>query len=125
MEEGGRHGHCTGPLGDELLVLHQREDGGCGLVLGHGHDVVHILLAELVGQLTGGLDLDAVREGGGGGEGLVFVFMEGAVHAGGTLGLNAVDLDVRLEALDGKGHAGDEAAAAHRHDDRIHIGQLV
>ena len=125
VEEGGCHGHCTGPLGDELLVLHQGEDGGCGLILGHGHDVVHILLAELVSQLTGGLDLDAVREGGGSGEGLVFVLVEGAVHAGGTLGLNAVDLDVRLEALDGKGHAGDEAAAAHRHDDRIHVGQLV
>ena len=82
VEEGGCHGHCTGPLGDELLVLHQGEDGGCRFILGHGHDVVHILLAELVSQLTGGLDLDAVREGGGSGEGLVFVLMEGAVLLG-------------------------------------------
>jgi len=53
------------------------------------------------------------------------MLVQAAVHAGGTLGLNAVDLDVRLEALDGKGHAGDQAAAAHRHNDRIHIRQLI
>ena len=125
VEEGCGHRHRTGTLGDELLVLHQGEDGGSGLVFRDGHDVVHILLAELVGQLTGGLDLNTVRKGGSGGESLVFVLVEGTVHAGGTLGLNAVDLDIGLQALDGKGHAGDEAAAAHRHDDGIDVGQLV
>ena len=98
---------------------------GSGLVLGDGDDVVHILLAELVGQLTGSLDLNAVCEGGDGRKGLVFVLMEGAVHTGCALGLHTVDLDLRLEALDGEGHAGDESAAAHRHDNGIHIGQLV
>ena len=51
--------------------------------------------------------------------------MEGAIHAGCALGLHAVDLDVGLQALDGEGHAGDESAASHRHDDSVHIGQLV
>ena len=125
VEERRRHRHSSRALGHQLLVLHQGEDGRSGLVLGDGDDVVHILLAELVGQLTGGLDLNAVRKGGDGGEGLIFVLVEGAVHTGCTLGLHAVDLDLRLEALDGEGHAGDESAAAHRHDDGVHIGQLV
>ena len=53
------------------------------------------------------------------------MLVEAAVHAGGTLGLYAVDLYLRPQALDGKGHAGDQAAAAHRHDDCIQIRQLV
>ena len=112
-------------LGHQLLVLHQGEDGGCGLVLSDGDNVVHILFTKLIGQLAGCLDLNAVCEGGDGREGLVFVLMERAIHAGCALGLHAVDLDVGLQALDGEGHAGDESAAAHRHDDGIHIGQLV
>ena len=125
VEQGRSHGHRTGTLGHQLLVLHQGEDGGGGLVLAHRHDVVHILLAELVGQLAGSLDLNAIGKGGGSLQGLVLVLVEAAVHAGGTLGLYAVDLYLRPQALDGKGHAGDQAAAAHRHDDRIQIRQLV
>ena len=51
--------------------------------------------------------------------------MQAAVHAGGTLGLHTVDLDLGAQALDGKGHAGDQAAAAHGHNDGIQIRQLV
>ena len=125
MEQRRCHRHRTGPLGHQLLVLHQGEDGGGGLVLADGHDVVHIFLAELIGQLAGGLDLNAVRKGGHIFQGLILVFMQAAVHAGGTLGLHTVDLDLGAQALDGKGHAGDQAAAAHGHDDGIQIGQLV
>ena len=125
MEERRRHRHCACALGHQLLVLHQRKDGGCGLVLSDGDNVVHILLAELIGQLTGGLDLNAVCEGRDCRKGLVFVLVKRAVHAGCALGLHAVDLDVGLQALDGEGHAGNESAASHRHDDGVHIGQLV
>ena len=125
VEQGRSHGHRTGTLGHQLLVLHQGEDGGGGLVLAHRHDVVHILLAELVGQLAGSLDLNAIGKGGGSFQGLVLVLVQAAVHAGGTLGLYAVHLDLRAQALDGKGHAGDQAASAHRHDDCIQIRQLV
>ena len=58
-------------------------------------------------------------------QGLILVLVQGAVHAGGTLGLHAVDLDVRFEALDGKSHTRDQAAAAHRDNDSVHIRQLV
>ena len=47
------------------------------------------------------------------------------LHAGGTGSLHAVDLYLGAQALDGKRHAGDQAAAADGHDDCVHIGQLV
>ena len=53
------------------------------------------------------------------------MLVQAAIHAGGTLGLYAVHLHFRTQALDGKGHAGDQAAAAHRHDDCIQIRQLI
>ena len=56
---------------------------------------------------------------------LVLVVVEGVLHAGGTGSLHAVDLYLGAQALDGERHAGDQAAAADRHDDRVHIGQLV
>ena len=55
----------------------------------------------------------------------IFVVVEGVLHAGRTRGLHAVDLYLGAQALDGERHAGDQAAAADRHDDRVHIGQLV
>ena len=51
--------------------------------------------------------------------------VEGVLHAGRARGLHAVDLYLGTQALDGERHAGDQAAAADRHDDRVHIGQLV
>ena len=47
------------------------------------------------------------------------------LHAGRTRGLHAVDLYLGAQALDGERHAGDQTAAADRHDDCVHIGQLV
>ena len=118
-----RHSACT--LGHQLLVLHQGEDGRRRLVLGHGNDIVHILLAQLIGQLARGLDLNAVRKGGSRFQGLVLVLVQAAVHTGSTLGLYAVHLDLWAQSLDGKGNAGNQSAAAHRHHHSIHIRQLV
>ena len=125
VEQHRRHRHSACTLGHQLLVLHQGEDSRCRLVLGHGNDIVHILLAQLVGQLARGLDLNAVRKGGSRFQGLVLVLVQAAVHTGGTLGLYAVHLDLRPQGLDGKGDAGDQSAAAHRHHHSVHIRQLV
>ena len=125
VEQYRRHRHSACPLGHQLLVLHQGEDGRCGLVLAYGNDIVHILLAQLVGQLARSFDLNAVRKGGGRFQGLVLVLVQAAVHAGSALGLHAVHLDLRAQGLDGKGNAGDQSAAAHRHHHSIHIRQLV
>ena len=125
VEQHRRHRHSACTLGHQFLVLHQGENGRRRLVLGHGNDIVHILLAQLIGQLARGLDLNAVRKGGGSFQGLVLVLVQAAVHTGGTLGLYTVHLDLRPQGLDGKGNAGDQSAAAHRHHHSVHIRQLV
>ena len=49
-----------------------------------------------------------------------------ALHHTGCSGcLHTIDLHPRIEALEGKGHPGDEPTAPDRDDDRLHIGQLV
>ena len=46
-------------------------------------------------------------------------------HAGSTLSLHTVHLHIRVERLDGKRHTRNQSAAAHRHHNRLHLGQLV
>ena len=46
-------------------------------------------------------------------------------HAGSTLSLHTIDLDLGVERLDGKRHTRNQSAAAHRHHDSLHLGQLV
>ena len=45
VEQYCRHRHSACTLSHQLLVLHQGENGRRRLVLGHGDDIVHILLA--------------------------------------------------------------------------------
>ena len=125
MEEGCRHRHRAGALGHQLLIFHQGQDGRGDFVLADGDHLVHILFAHLIGQLAGGLDLDAVRKGGSGVQGPVTMLLHGHIHAGRTRRLDAVDLDIRPQGLDGKGNAGNQAAAAHRHNHGVQIGQLI
>ena len=44
---------------------------------------------------------------------------------GGALGLDAEDPHGRHDAFDRQGHAGDQPAAADRHDDRLDVGHLL
>ena len=124
-EQRGSHRRGTCALGHELLVLHQRQDGGGDLVLTDRDNVVHVLAHHVKGRLTGRLDRNAVGKGHGGVQRLVLVVVERVLHAGGTRRLHAVDFYLGTQALDGKRHAGNQTAAADGHDDRIHIGQLV
>ena len=124
-EESRRHRSGPGALGHQLLVFHQREDGRGNLVLADRDHIVHVLLHHPVGGFAGGFHRDAVRKGIHPIQRLVLMVVERPGHAGSPRRLHAVDLDLRPQALDGKSHAGDQPAAAHRHDDRIHVGQLV
>ena len=124
-EQCGGHRRGTCALGDELLVLHQRQNGRGDLVLADRNDLVHVLADHVERRLAGRLDRNAVGKGHGAVQRFIFVVVEGVLHAGRTRGLHAVDLYLRAQALDGERHAGDQTAAADRHDDRVHIGQLV
>ena len=46
VEHGGGHSHGARALGNELLLLDEREHGGGNLVIRHGDDAVHVLLRE-------------------------------------------------------------------------------
>ena len=68
---------------------------------------------------------DAVGDGGYRVQLLDFAVRQRLLHAGSACRLHAVHLDARIQRFDGERHAGDESAAAHRHDHRVHIRQLL
>ena len=125
VEHGGGHGNRTGTLGDHLLLLDESQNGGGDFVLGDESNVVHIVFDHFIGQLTGLFHGDAVGNGGNGGQGFRFAVVDGVVHAGGAGGLNAVDLHMGGDRLDGAGHAGDQSAAADGHQNRVHVAHFV
>ena len=124
-EHAGGHGGGAGALGDGLLALHQSQDGGGDLVFGDGDDLVHVLLAQLEGQLAGSQDVDAVGDGVAVGHGGDLAGSAGLIHGGHGAGLDADDLAVGLQALDGEGDAADQAAAADGADHLLHVGELL
>ena len=125
VEHGGGHADRARALGDELLLLNGGQDGRGNLVLGDRDDVVHVLLHQGEGGVAGVLDGDAVGKGMDRIQGDLMALAMALEHAGGVEGLDAVDLYRGLELLDGEGHAGNQAAAADGHDDRVHIPHLL
>ena len=124
-EHRGSDRNGTGTLGDQLLVLDEGEDRSGGLILADGHDIVHVLLDHLEGGLARILHSDTIRKGRNTVEGLPLVIAVSIEHARRTGRLYTIDLALRTEALDREGDTGDQSAATDRHDDRIHILELV
>ena len=125
MVHGGGDAHSACALGHQLLLFQYGQDGAGDLALRHRHHLVHILPAHIEGQVTGGLDLDAVGHGVYAGEGDDLAFFQGFRHAGRARRLYADNAAARLQALHGVGETGDQSAAADRHEDHVHIRQLL
>lgn len=53
------------------------------------------------------------------------MLLHGIPHAGRARGLYTVHLALRVQMLDGVSYAADEAAAAHRNQYDLHVGQLI
>lgn len=70
------------------------------------------------------LDRDAIGKRVDLGEGNTAADLQRLCHAVGTRRLDADDLNRWLECLDVDGDAGDEAAAADRHEDRVEVLHL-
>ena len=68
---------------------------------------------------------DAVGEGVGRRKRQLVLRLDRALHARRLRRLDAIDLAVRLQVLDGIGHARDEPAAADRHQHGLHVRQLL
>lgn len=58
------NGNGAGALGDELLLLNEREDSGCDLVVGYCNDFVNVLAANVESVLTGFFYLDSIGDSG-------------------------------------------------------------
>ena len=71
------------------------------------------------------LDGDTVGNGGNGVQTGDLVVVNGLVHAGCTACLYAVNLDIRVQLLNGKCHAGDQSAAANGDDHCVHVCHLI
>ena len=71
------------------------------------------------------LDGDAVGDGGNGIQTGDLVVVDGLVHTGCAARLYAVNLDVRVQLLDGECHAGDQSAAADGDDNFINVCHLI
>ena len=125
MEHCRSHRCCTGTLCDQLLLFDQSQNCSGDLVVGHSHNVVHILLDILESVGARFLDGDTVGNGGNGVQTGDLVVVNGLVHAGCTACLYAVNLDIRVQLLNGKRHAGDQSAAADRHNDCVHVCHLI
>lgn len=125
MVHGGGDAHGTGPLGYQLLLFEYRQDGTGNLTLRYRHHIVHVLTAHAEGQITGGLDLNAVSNGIHTGEGDDLALFQGLRHTGRTRRLHADDAAGGLQVLHGVGKTCDKPTTADRHEDHVHIGQLL
>lgn len=108
-----------------LLHLHQGQNGGGDLVFPHGDDLIHILPAQLEGQIAGALDRNAVGNGSHTAQLHRTALPDGLLHGGRALSLDADHPAGGLEVLDGIGNAADESAAADGDHHLAHIRQLL
>ena len=116
---GPGDGQRAGRLEDRARVLEHVLDRGADLVGIDQDDLVDQLLAEAEGFLADLLHRHAVGEHADLRQAHAPAGLERAGHGVGIHRLDADDLDLRAQALDVGGDAGDQPAAADRHEDRI------
>ena len=109
----------SGGLRDGARVLEDVLDGGADLIRGHEQHLVDVLLGEAKGFLADAPHGDAVGKDADARQRDALAGAQRLEHAGRILGLNADDLDARIERLHVCGDAGDEPAAADRNEDRL------
>ena len=100
-------------------------DGGADLVVRDPDHLVHVAPRELEGQLAHLAHRDPVREDPDVVERHAVAGRERPVHRVGLVGLDPHDLHPWHQGLDVAGDAGDEAAAAHRHEHRVELAPAL
>ena len=121
----GSHACCSGTFSHHLLAFEELQDGCADLVLAYGDDFIHIVGAGFEGELSRFLHGDAVGYGCHRWQLLLLVVVETLNHAGCSLCLDSIDLDVRVERLDGESDSRNQSAATYRYYHSFHIRQLV
>ena len=121
----GSYGQKAGVLDDHLVVFDHIQEGGHQLLVGDRDDLIQILLQIGEDPAAGRLDGCAVRYGVDHGQGDHPARLEGGLEAGRALGLDPDHLHIGLEELGQAGDARRQSAAADRHQDHVHQGQVL
>ncbi len=118
--DDGREAGCACAFHDGLLDEEELVHGALEMRFAHEHDVVDVTAHDALG------DIARIANGDAFGQRVAAHGKIGAaqavVHRGVQGGLDADDLDPGLQRLGRDGHAGDEAATAHRHDQHLELG---
>src|ERR1700730_5371618 len=123
LEPGDRQ--RPGRLDDRARVLEHVLDRGADLVGAEQHDLVHVAATQRKGLLADAPHRHAVGENSHPLEGDAPARLERVVHAGGVLRFDADDFHARVQVLDVYRDAGEQAATADRHEDRIQVAAAL
>ena len=123
MPQGG-DGQQPGVLHDHLVLFHHVQEGVHQLSVVNGEDVVQILLDVGEDLVPGRLDRHAVGDGVHAGQGDDMARVQAGAHGGRPGGLHPDDLYIGVEQLGQGGHPRGQSAAADRHQDDVHVGQV-
>ena len=123
-QDGGQRG-CPGSLDHQLRSFEQDDDGAADLVLADLDDLVDEALDERERQVPGTLHGDAVGDGRDTLDVDRPAGRERRRPRCTAFGLHADHAHLGPQRLDGDGNAGEQTAAAQRHDDRVGVRGLL
>jgi len=128
VEQARGGGRGAARLGDQPDLKREPFDGLAHFAFGDRDDAAHVLLDMGERQLTELLDTQRVRDRtlrlfGGPGDALAAV--QRIPGVGGEFRLDADDRGVRAPGADRRRDAGDQPAAADRHDDEVHVRAVL
>ena len=114
-----RHRQGAGGLRDGARVLEDVLNCGANLIGGHEQDLIDVLLGEAESLLADAAHRDAVGEDADAIQRHAPAGTQRFEHSGRVLGLDADDLDPRIQRFRVGRNPGDQTAAADRNEDRV------
>ncbi len=112
-------------LGDGAAIVEDVFQRGADLVVGDGHHLVQILVAEAESLLADALDRHPVGKQRNSFQIDRLASFQRGLEAGGALRLHPDHLHIRQQLLDVDRHPGGQTAAPHRHKDVGEMGILL
>ncbi len=114
-----RHAQCPRRLGDRTGIIVDVLDRRADFVGADGDDFVHVMAADVEGVLANLSHRHAIGKQPDLRQHHPLTSGHGGLQAVGVVRFNANDLDFRAQVLHVGGDAGDQAAAADRHENRV------
>ena len=124
VEHCSSNGSSSSPFCNQLLAFNQSQNCSRDFVICNGYDFIHILADILEGMFARFFHGNAVCNGGNVVEAFNLAVPNGVPHTRCTACLNPINLDIRVEVLDGECNAGNQTAAADWNNNGFHIWHL-